>query len=156
MWCLNCFLHATLWQETPDASRFTNTRTRKKFGDIYMKWCGWTPGNVSLVNIRTEVTGIEMNFVATQSQDERFTVLRTHWLATIFLNFYYIIARTAQNLQLSYWSFTTTPRGRLSFSPFYMLGNWGPEKLSYFLKAIGQQVEEMILNPDMSHSKLFS
>lgn len=122
--CWSCdastVLHAKLWQETPDASRFTNTETRKKFGDIYMKWYGWTPGNVSLVNIRTEVTGIEMNFVATRSQDERFTVLRTHWLVTIFFNFYYIIARTAQNLRLSYWSFTTTPRGRLSLSPFYM------------------------------------
>lgn len=52
-----------------------------------MKWYGWPPGNASLVNIRTEVTGIEMSFVATQSQKERFTVMRTHWLATIFLNF---------------------------------------------------------------------
>lgn len=67
-----------------------------------MKWYGWTPGNASLVNIRTEVTGIEMNFVATQSQNERFTVMRTHRVATIFLNFYCIIPRTAQNLQLSY------------------------------------------------------
>lgn len=32
-----------------------------------MKGYGWIPWNVSFVNIRTEITGIEMDFVATQS-----------------------------------------------------------------------------------------
>lgn len=54
------------------ASRSTNTRVGRKFDDIFMKGYGWIPWNVSFVNIRTEITGIEVDFVATQS--ERLTV----------------------------------------------------------------------------------
>lgn len=51
----------------PNTSRSTNTRVGRKFDDIFMKGYGWIPWNVSFINIRTEITGIEMDFVATQS-----------------------------------------------------------------------------------------
>lgn len=66
----------------PDVSRSTYTRVGRKFDDICMKGYGWIPWDVSLVNIRMEITGIEMDFVATQR--ERLTVTRTHWLVTVF------------------------------------------------------------------------
>ena len=71
-----------LWQDMPDVSRSTYTRVGRKFDDICMKGYGWIPWDVSLVNIRMEITGIEMDFVATQN--ERLTVMRTHWLVTVF------------------------------------------------------------------------
>lgn len=122
-----------LWQDIPAPSRCTSTRIGRKFDDIYMKWYGWIPRNVSLVNIRKEVTGIEMNFVATQS--ERFTVIRTHWLATIFWT-YTTLSPELPRICIILLKFHNNPKREVVIIPVYRYSNGGPEKLSCSLKAI--------------------